>query len=70
MDCEGSEYNLLTKPLPNFVKKITLEIHLTRKNWRYSLAPNLINMFNSWNTKVKPKVGDKNWHTLGAWYRD
>lgn len=69
MDCEGSEYDLLNKPLPDFVKKITLEIHLTRKNWRYDLAPNLIKMFSSWQTKVQPKVGDKNWHTLGAWYR-
>ena len=69
MDCEGSEYDLLNKPLPDFVKKITLEIHLTRKDWRYNLAPNLIKMFSSWQTKVQPKVGDKNWHTLGAWYR-
>ena len=69
MDCEGAEYELLEKPLPNFVKKITIEIHLDKKEFRYYKAKNLIDKFKSWNCKLKPQVGEKNWHTLGAWYR-
>jgi len=69
MDCEGSEYNLLDKPLPDFVKKITIEIHFTRKEWRNLLGPRLISLFKDWNVKTKPKIGEQNWHTIGAWYR-
>ena len=69
MDCEGSEYNLLDKPLPDYVKKITIEIHLTRKEWRYILGPKLINLFKDWNVKTQPKIGEKNWTTIGAWFR-
>ena len=69
MDCEGSEYNLLDKPLPDFVKKITIEIHFTRKEWRNVLGPKLINLFKDWKVKTKPKIGEKNWTTIGAWYR-
>tara|TARA_R110002020_G_scaffold457236_1_gene674082 strand:+ start:657 stop:1298 length:642 start_codon:yes stop_codon:yes gene_type:complete len=70
MDCEGSEYFLLQKPLPEYVKKITLEIHLTKKDWRYDLAPRIVKIFDNWKIKIKPKIGEKNWHTIGAWYRN
>ena len=69
MDCEGAEYELLQEDLPQFVKKITLEIHLNKKEWRYHKAKKLIDKFQNWNCKIAPKIGDKNWHTLGAWYR-
>lgn len=69
MDCEGAEYELLQEDLPQFVKKITLEIHLNKKEWRHDKAKKLISKFQNWNCKIAPKIGDKNWHTLGAWYR-
>ena len=30
MDCEGAEYDILQKPLPDYVKKITIEIHFQK----------------------------------------
>ena len=69
MDCEGAEYDLLQKPLPDYVKKITMEIHFSKKHWRNDLANKLISLFNDWKVHKKPLIGDKNWHTIGAWYR-
>ena len=69
MDCEGSEYDLIKEPLPDFVKKITMEIHLTKKYWRQGMAQKLIAFFNNWKTFKEPKIGEKNWTTIGAWYR-
>jgi FkbM family methyltransferase len=70
MDCEGSEYFLIQKPLPVYVKKITLEIHLTKKEWRNDLSYKLIKLFENWKVVTKPKIGEKNWHTIGAWVRN
>ena len=69
MDCEGAEYDLLQKPLPDYVKKITIEIHFSKKHWRNDLAHKLISLFDDWKIHKKPLIGDKNWHTIGAWYR-
>lgn len=69
MDCEGAEYDLLKEPLPSYVKKITVEIHLTKKEWRNNMANKLISLFQDWKTFKNPKVGEKNWHTIGAWFR-
>jgi len=69
MDCEGSEYDLLQKPLPSFVKKITVEIHFGKKAWRKTSSHKLVEMFKDWKTIITPKIGEKNWHTLGGWER-
>ena len=69
MDCEGSEYDLLVKPLPDYVKKITIEIHLSRKEWRGDKATKIIKLFDTWQVHKQPKIGERNWTTIGAWYR-
>ena len=71
MDCEGSEYDLLSKQLPEYVKKITIEIHLNKKEWIHK-AKNLIQLFDTWQIYRQPKFDEKhNWgmSTIGAWYR-
>ena len=69
MDCEGSEYDLLVKPLPDFVKKITIEIHLSRKEWKEEKAKKIIKLFDAWQVHKQPIIGERNWNTIGAWYR-
>jgi len=70
MDCEGAEYDLLQTPLPDCVKKITIEIHLNKKEWRYKLAPELIKKFEGWTVIKAPVITDKNWHTIAKYIRD
>tara|TARA_R110000751_G_scaffold56017_2_gene119893 strand:- start:321 stop:965 length:645 start_codon:yes stop_codon:yes gene_type:complete len=69
MDCEGAEYDLLRNPLPEFVKEISLEIHLMKKNWRNYEALKLVENFSDWETVVQPKIGKQNWHTLAGYRR-
>lgn len=70
IDCEGGEYDILKTPLPDYVKKITLEIHLNKKEWRFKEAPQLIELFKEWRCVREPKITEKNWHTIGKWERD
>ena len=70
MDCEGAEYDLLQTPLPDCVKKITIEIHLNKKDWRYKQAPALIKKFEDWIVIKKPVITDKNWHTIAKYIRN
>jgi len=70
IDCEGGEYNFLKHPLPEFVKQVTIELHLGKKQWRNHDAPKLIKLFDEWDCHRKPVITDANWHTIGAWYRD
>ena len=69
MDCEGSEFDLLTKPLPECVEKITVEIHFRKKKWRGKPARDLIDLFSKWEMVKEPTIGEKNWTTIGAWQR-
>ena len=70
IDCEGGEYDILRIPLPNFVKQVTVEIHLTKKEWRNYKSTKLLKLFQGWKVHKEPVIGEKNWHTIGAWYRD
>jgi FkbM family methyltransferase len=70
MDCEGSEYDLLYKPLPEYVKKITIEIHFHKKEWRTNKAEKLVKLFEGWQVHKQPNINAKGTHTtIGAWYR-
>jgi len=71
MDCEGAEYDLLLNtPLPDCVKRVCIELHLGKKEWRYNLAPQVIGLFKDWE-QVKPhKITDVNWHTILRFQRN
>ena len=68
MDCEGAEFDLLSKRLPSFVKQIALEIHLGKKEWREK-AHSIVRTFADWECVVQPKLGGKHWFTLAGWRR-
>ena len=70
MDCEGSEYDLLLNcPLPDCVQEIALEIHLNKPEWRETLAPQLVKLFEDSETVVEPTIGEKDWHTMAGYRR-
>lgn len=69
IDCEGAEYDFLTKPLPKYVKQVAMEIHLNKKHWRTASYSRLVPLFDDWDVVKEPKVTDNNWHTLGGWRR-
>lgn len=69
VDCEGAEYDFLTKPLPSYVKQISMEIHLNRKEWRQEKAPKLISLFSAWRVVKEPRITESNWHTIGGFKR-
>lgn len=69
IDCEGAEYDFLTDPLPEFVKEVAIEIHLTKKIWRMEKAQKLIDLFAGWEIIKTPVIGEKNWYTIGGFKR-
>ena len=69
IDCEGAEYDFLTEPLPEFVQEVTIEIHLSKREWRNTKAFQLVALFNDWEFVKSPKIGEKNWHTIGGFRR-
>ena len=68
VDCEGAEYSLLTEPLPDYVKYLTMEIHLGKNEWRKK-AIDLVKLFDDWECIKQPKLTGKNWNTIGKWRR-
>jgi FkbM family methyltransferase len=68
IDCEGAEYTFLTKPLPDFVKQVTLEIHRTNKEY-IEKARELVKLFADWECVKEPKLDGGHWQTIGAWRR-
>jgi len=70
VDVEGAEYNWLdgTK-LPKFVKQVSMEVHLNRKEWRIKKAVELVNSFKGWETLREPKIKGKHWATIATWRR-
>jgi len=68
IDCEGAEYTFLTKPLPSFVKQVTLEIHRTNKEY-IEKAHELVKLFADWECVKEPKLDGGHWQTIGAWRR-
>jgi len=68
IDCEGAEYTLLTKPLPDFVKQVTIEIHRTNKEY-IAAAYELVKLFADWECVRQPKLDGGHWQTIGCWRR-
>jgi FkbM family methyltransferase len=69
IDVEGAEYGFLTAPLPDFVRQCTIEIHLSRPEWRQKLGPQIASFFDGWETVRAPKFEGGHWQTIGAWKR-
>jgi FkbM family methyltransferase len=74
IDVEGSEYELLLslKKMPEYVKQLALELHLTKKEWRTNLSQKVLSFIkdNGFIAIKPPKIGEKNWHTIGVWRRN
>lgn len=69
IDCEGAEYSILTKPFPDYVKQVAIEIHLTKKLWRNEKAHEIVKLFDGWEAVKQPRIGEKNWTTIGGFRR-
>lgn len=74
IDIEGGEYDLLPwfkTGIPDYVRGIAMEIHLTRAEWRHELATELIGTITGQGFQVvkAPRVGEKNWTTFAVWLR-
>lgn len=73
IDIEGGEYELIPAlaTLPATVRAVMIELHLTRANWRTEMAQKLVKTIEDQGlTPVRaPRIGQKNWTTLGAWVR-
>lgn len=68
MDVEGAEWELLKRPLPNYVKDIVIEIHFNKRQFRNQFEQ-LIAQFKDWTTIIEPKCSAKNFHTLAQYSR-
>lgn len=68
VDCEGAEYDFFMKPLPKYVKQVTIELHLTKRG-NHDQARALMANFEGWECVKAPKLTGSNWHTIGAWRR-
>lgn len=68
MDVEGAEFELLAKPLPDFVKSIVVEIHFNKRVFRERFD-DLIKNFADWDCVIKPKQTGTNFHTLAQYNR-
>lgn len=70
IDVEGAEYDFFhTAPLPDCVRQVTMEIHLTRPEWRSEKAPNIVRAFSGWECVRAPRLEGGHWQTIGAWRR-
>lgn len=69
IDVEGAEYDFLTSPLPDHVRYLTMEIHLSRPVWRQEKGPAVAALFSSWECVRAPKFEGGHWNTIGAWKR-
>lgn len=73
IDIEGGEYELLPDlvAIPDHVRAVIIELHLTKGEWRFKLAPQVVRAMAHQGFMVvrEPVIGLKNWTTLGAWTR-
>lgn len=70
IDVEGAEYDwLYGDKLPDYVKQVAVELHLTKKEWRESDAHALNVSFDKWECLRQPKLDGGNWQTMGVWRR-
>ncbi len=72
IDTEGSEYLMMPclSNLPNFVRAIAIEIHLSKREWRKH-GVRLIEIMNKQMLPARtPRYTEKTWHTVGVWRRN
>jgi len=70
IDVEGAEYDFFsTAPLPDCVRQVTMEIHLSRPHWRTTDGPAIAARFADWECVRAPKFEGGHWQTIGAWRR-
>ena len=70
MDCEGAEYDLLlNNRLPDSVRKITIELHFGKGEWRNDLVYKVMDVFKTWEVVRKPVITEANWHTIAKYKR-
>lgn len=70
IDCEGAEYGmLLNEIMPESVQEVLVELHLGKLQWRRDAAPRVVQTFADWECIIAPKIGPRNWVTLGLWRR-
>lgn len=70
IDVEGAEYDFFhTAPLPDCVRQVTMEIHLSRPHWREKDGPAIAATFADWDCVRAPKFEGGHWQTIGAWRR-
>jgi hypothetical protein len=69
IDVEGAEYGFLTGTLPGCVQQCTIEIHLSRPDWRQRLGPQIAALFSDWECVRAPRFEGGHWQTIGAWRR-
>lgn len=72
MDIEGGEYELMPvlERLPDFVKGISIELHVSRKEWRNVLGPKIHEMLSAqFNVVMPPKFGPGGWGTTPLYLR-
>ncbi len=70
IDVEGAEYDFFhTAPLPDSVRQVTMEIHLSRPHWRAKDGPAIAETFRDWECVTAPKFEGGHWQTIGAWRR-
>ena len=69
IDCEGAEYEFLKQPLPEYVKQVVIELHLTKREWREVEANKIVKLFEGWICDREPKIEGKNWTTIASYRR-
>ena len=72
VDIEGAEYGIFTHyTFPDHVRKIAMEIHFGRREWRYERAPLLVENLRKQGFKAarQPAMQGKQWATVGVWRR-
>jgi FkbM family methyltransferase len=70
IDVEGAEYDFFhSAPLPDCVRQVTMEIHLSRPSWRQTLGPAIAQSFSDWECVREPVFEGGHWQTIGAWRR-
>lgn len=69
IDVEGAEYGFVRDPLPDYVRAVTIEIHLSRPEWRSTEGPRIAALFSDWECVRAPKFEGGHWQTIGAWRR-
>lgn len=73
VDIEGAEYALDWLELPDHVKHVAVELHLTRRDWRREKAPRLLDEIMNQGFELvnwdRLEVPEKSWTRLYIWRR-